>query len=266
MNFLLTNDDGVSAPGIWVAARVLSKYGKVLMVAPSANCSGYGTSFPPGQKPAFREYHHPEGHPANVIAYSLDASPATCANAGLNGAFGNMAIDMVVSGINWGSNMGRDVFYSGTVGAALTAQIMGVPSIAISLDAPSSATPNWGGAAWALDEAVKMALTQHEIEPIMFNVNVPNRPAMALRGLHLTTFSAYSFMNRVRFVPDMDQPGQLKVIATNSTEEPEIGTDSWAVAQGYASITPIQPMPELMRILPWVNTESMSSMALAYES
>jgi 5'-nucleotidase len=162
--------------------------------------------------------------------------------------------------------MGHDVFYSGTVGAALTAQLMGVPSIAISLDVPPNATPNWGGAEWALGEAVKMALTQHEIEPLMFNVNVPNRPAMALRGLQLTTFSTFSFMNRARFMQDPERPGNLKLIATNSINQPEAGSDAWAVQKGYASVTPIQPMPELMRIVPWVNTDAIASVALPYES
>jgi 5'-nucleotidase len=266
MNFLLTNDDGVSAPGIWAAARALSKFGTVLIVAPSANCSGYGTAFPPGQTPPFRPYTNGSAHPSGVTAYGLDASPATCANAGLSGVFGGAQADMVVSGINWGSNMGHDVFYSGTVGAALTAQLMGVPSIAISLDVPPNATPNWGGAEWALGEAVKMALTQHEIEPLMFNVNVPNRPAMALRGLQLTTFSTFSFMNRARFMQDPERPGNLKLIATNSINQPEAGSDAWAVQKGYASVTPIQPMPELMRIVPWVNTDAIASVALPYES
>ncbi len=267
MNFLLTNDDGVGALGIWAAARVLSKFGAVLIVAPIGNCSGYGTSFPPEQTPTFHPYHRDAGHPANVSAYGVDASPATCANIGLSGVFGGAPIDMVVSGINWGSNMGHDVFYSGTVGAALTAQLMGVPSIAMSLDAPHNATPNWGGAEWALGEVVKMALTQHdESEPLMFNVNVPNRPAMALRGLQLTSFSTFSFMNRARFVQDMEHPGKLKVIATNSINQAEEGSDTWAVEQGYASVTPIQPMPELMRVVPWVNTDAITTMTLAYDA
>lgn len=268
MNFLLTNDDGVSAPGIWAAARVLSAFGNVLMVAPSNNCSGFGTAFPPGQTPAFHPYYNGAQHPANVTAYSVDASPASCANIGLSGVFGSAPIDMVVSGINWGSNMGHDVFYSGTVGAALTAQLMGVPSIAISVDAPHNATPmaestqHWGGASWALGEVVKMALTQHEIGPLVFNVNVPNRPAMALLGLQLTSFSTFSFMNRARFVQDMEHPGQLKIIATNSINQAEAGSDTWAVEQGYASVTPIQPMPELMRVVPWVNIDAITSVAL----
>ncbi|HEY3288646.1 MAG TPA: 5'/3'-nucleotidase SurE, partial [Anaerolineae bacterium] len=99
----MTNDDGVSAPGIWAAATVLSKFGNVLIVAPSNNCSGFGTAFPPGQTQAYHLYHRPEGHPSNVTAYGLDLTPSACVHAALTGAFGDIAFDMVVSGINLGS-------------------------------------------------------------------------------------------------------------------------------------------------------------------
>lgn len=258
MYFLLTNDDGVSAPGIWAAARVLSQFGNVLIVAPSNNCSGYGTAFPPGQTPAYHLYHHPEGHPSNVTACGLDSTPSACAHAALTGAFGDIAFDMVVSGINLGSNMGRDVFYSGTVGAALTAQAMGLPAIAISLDVNHGESPDWSGAEWALGEAVKMALMQNDEGPLVYNVNVPNRPAKALLGMQLAGFSKPSFLDRTRFVQNEAKPGTLKVLYMAPTYQPEEWTDGWVVQQGYVAITPIQPMPELMRVAPWVSPREMA--------
>ena len=153
MNILLTNDDGIAAPGIWAAARAVAHLGRVTIVAPATNYSGYGAALPPPTRSlSYFPYRNPEGQPPGVTAYGLMATPATCAQVGLSGVFGGGPFDLLVSGINLGSNLGRDIFYSGTVGAALTAHLLGIPAIAVSLDASSTGMAHWSAAAWALEQ------------------------------------------------------------------------------------------------------------------
>ncbi len=254
MKFLLTNDDGIKAPGLWASARVLSKLGVVLIVAPARNHSGYGAALP-----AARSLNYitcpggPDGEPLpNVTAYGLDGTPAACAQVGLSGVLGHGPFDLVVSGVNAGLNMGCDVFYSGTVGAALTAQLLGVPAVAVSLDAEPGQAAHWETAQWALDEAIKLWQGQPEQEPCVFNVNVPDLPTHILSGIQLTRFSRHSFLGNHRFVVDDAHPYTLSAVEAvdRPAPEPEVWTDAWAVRRGYVSVTPLRPFPDLAYVVP----------------
>lgn len=252
LRFLLTNDDGIAAPGLWAAARVLSGYGSVLVVAPATNYSGFGTALPASRALTYAPYHLGPALP-NVRAIALSATPATCAYVGVQGAFDESGFDLVVSGVNSGSNMGHDVFYSGTVGAALTAQLLGVSAIAMSLDMHSGEDAHWESAEWALRETIEMWRAQRESRPIVFNVNAPNRPVETLGGVQLTSLSDHSFMHKYRFEHDADAGNTLKVIPTADPRGtvPQPYTDAWAVANGYVSITPLRPVPELLSVAHW---------------
>jgi 5'-nucleotidase len=99
-----------------------------------------------------------------------------------------------------------------------------------------------------------------ESAALLFNVNVPNRPATALAGIRLTSLGVDSFLNRYQFEVSAVDPYVITATHLGATHlgaaptgEPEMGTDAWAVEQGYVSITPIQPLPELMRVVPWYN-------------
>jgi 5'-nucleotidase len=189
----------------------------------------------------------------NVTAFAVTATPASCAQLGVHGVFGDGPFDLVVSGINAGANIGRDVLYSGTVGAALTAHLLGVPAIAVSLDIHSACTAYWDTGAWAIREVIEMGLTQRQSEPLMFNVNVQNRPVIAIRGVQFTSFCTHSFLNQYRFEHDVTGTSTLSVIhkGTDCSHESEMWTDSWALAQAYISVTPVRPFPDLMRVTPW---------------
>lgn len=259
MRFLLTNDDGVTAPGIWAAARALADMGCVTVVAPSTNFSGYGAALPPARAFSYVPYRRPDGHPANVTAYGLAATPASCAHAGLSGALGGGPFDLVVSGVNHGANLGRDVFYSGTVGAALTAHILGVPAIAISLDAGPAGVAHWDAAGWALGEVVRLwqanASTAPNINsepaPVVFNVNVPNLPVSRLSGTLITSLASASCLTRYHFNPDPHAENVIAISAHDDPHAPEPWTDAWAVAQGYVAITPFRAIPDLLCAIPW---------------
>ena len=252
MNFLLTNDDGIAAPGLWAAAQVLSEYGSVFVVAPADNYSGYGAALPASQTLTYSACHEYERMLDNVTAFALSATPATCAQVGLSGVFGHGPFDLLVSGVNAGANMGRDVLYSGTVGAALTAQLLGVPSIAVSLDTHPNEAIHWDAAEWGLREALEMWLKQESAKPIVLNVNAPNLPASAISGTRLATLGMNSFLSTYRFEHDSLYASALMVVpnGTGRMVEPDPLTDEWAVAHGYVSITPMQPFAELLRGVP----------------
>ena len=252
MNILLTNDDGVAAPGIWVAARALACFGQVTIVAPANNYSGYGAALPPARSFSYFPYHHGDAHPGRVMAYGLTGTPASCAHVGLSGALGGGPFDLVVSGINHGANLGRDVFYSGTVGAALTAHLLGVPAIAISLDVSPAGVAHWDAARWALGEVVRLWQENPEPPPVIFNVNVPNLPTSHLEGTLITSLATASCLTKYRFSPDPHAANTLNVIAHNDGRlAPEPWTDSWAIGLGYVAITPFRADPDLLCAIPW---------------
>jgi 5'-nucleotidase len=246
MHVLLTNDDGIAAPGLWVAARALANLGSVLIVAPSADCSGYGAALPPAQTLSYRPYGGDTRLP-RVAAYALDSTPAACAHVGLSGALDDRPIDLVVSGVNAGANLGRDVLYSGTVGAALTARLLGTPAIAVSLDIVNGDVPRWDAATWAIRQMVERWRALPEPEPVVYNVNVPNRPAAMLAGARITALSDHSFLSQYEFTAE---PGSATLTAVRSGLARRSASPAWsdsqAVAEGFVAITPLRPFADIL--------------------
>lgn len=270
MRFFLTNDDGIAAPGLWAAARTLASMGSVLIVAPANNFSGYGPAHPPTQSMAYERYRGEGSALANITAYSLSATPAACAHVGLSGVFGRRPIDMVVSGVNAGANLGRDVLYSGTVGAALTAQLLGFPAMAISLDFSGSGVAHWETAGWAIRTVFTMWQRRVDSTPLVFNVNVPNLPVAGLSGTQLTTFGTDSFLGKYHFRSDPHD--EHTVVATrhnNGKYDEGRGSDTWndiaAVARGRVSITPLRPFPDLLCVAPWIEAEEYAETPSQFE-
>jgi 5'-nucleotidase len=192
MRILVTNDDGVGAPGLGALTRALVRWTKeggndvsgappeIVVVAPSSNYSGAGAavgSVTDGTAIAYQRAFV-EGA-ESVEAYGLDASPALSVIAGALGAVGPKP-DLVVSGINHGVNVGRSVLHSGTVGAALTASQLGISALAVSLRAGAEPDP-WESAA---DLAVALLpLLATAPERTVLNLNVPHLPLGEIRGL-----------------------------------------------------------------------------------
>ena len=236
MNFLLTNDDGIAAPGLWAAARALAALGRVLIVAPSANYSGYGAALPPAGEISFTLRPSPRDLPF-VTAFAVDGTPATCAHVGLSGALSAMPIDLVVSGINAGLNVGRDVFLSGTVGAALTARILGWPAIAVSMETGNNGGEHWETAGVYRAELVQTVGDTIRLDDAPYNVNVPNRPLHDLAGVRVTTLSAYSCLDNYQLAVKSGERLQVQRVWQDSGAQSAAGSDAWAVANGYVSLT-----------------------------
>lgn len=236
MNFLLTNDDGIAAPGLWAAARALAGLGRVLIVAPSQNYSGYGAALPPAAEIGFSLRPTPRDLPY-VTAFAVDATPATCAQVGLSGALSAMPIDLVVSGVNAGLNVGRDVFLSGTVGAALTARILGYPAIAISMQVGNNSGEHWDTAGACLAELVQTFGHSIRLDDAPYNVNVPNRPLHELAGVRVTSLSTYSCLDNYQLAVKSGERLQVQRAWREREQGHPVGSDAWAIANGYVSLT-----------------------------
>lgn len=251
MNILLTNDDGIHAPGLWAAARALVGFGRLTVVAPASNCSGYGAALPPRDQVRYHAYAHRNGDLPNVAAYALVGTPATCAQVGLSGVLGGSPFDLLVSGINHGANLGYDVFYSGTVGAALTAHLLGVPAIAVSLAAAPAGIQHWGAAASVIGEVMQLWQDDSVGSAPFFNVNVPNLAQPDLGETLITTPGRISCLSKYRFAPHSHEENVIAVMANETlSSKTEPWTDEWAIELGYVSVTPFNAFPGLLAAAP----------------
>ena len=231
---LVSNDDGVRAPGLAAVAQILQAIGQVSIVAPSENQSGKGHSIVTGE-PIFRE---DLTLPNGLKAIGLTATPATTVNVAIRNIL-KPAPDLIVSGINRGYNLGYSAYLSGTVGAAREAAIHGIPAIAASLSEDNAAR-NYGAAA---EEVLGVArrVKQYGLPANTFlNVNVPPMPPGGYRGYRIT-MQVPQRVGEERFA-EMTHPSG-RTIYWNVYKEggtgPE-GTDIRAVNEGYVSVTPMR--------------------------
>jgi 5'-nucleotidase len=232
---LVSNDDGVRAPGILAVAQALQSLGEVTIVAPAENQSGKGHSITISE-PIFRDDIVLAG---GVKATSLTATPASTVKVALANILDRKP-DLVVSGINRGVNLGLSAYLSGTAGAAREAASQGIPAIASSLAMPAT---DYSAAA---DATLRVAryVKEHGLPPGVFlNVNVPSGTSQALKGL-LVTSQAMTPGGTESFAEQKHPNG--RTIYWNVYEEggtaPD-GTDVWAVRQGYVAVTPLK-VPE----------------------
>jgi 5'-nucleotidase len=232
---LVTNDDGVHAPGMAAIAQILQAIGNVTIVAPSQNQSGKGHSIVTTE-PVFRE---DLTLPNGMRAIGLTAPPATVVNIAMRNIL-TPRPDLVVSGINRGYNLGFSSYLSGTVGAAREAAMHGVPGIAASL-AEGGAPRDY---IYAAEEVFGVArrLKQYGFPAYTFiSVNVPPMPDGGYKGYMVTT-QAMMRGGQESFAETKD-PRSGRSIYFNVYKEgmsgaPQ-GTDIWAVENGYVSVTPM---------------------------
>jgi 5'-nucleotidase len=207
VRILVTNDDGVAAPGLAALARSLMEWAEassadgpgiaheLVVVAPSSNYSGAGAAVGSVTDGTTISYHRAFVDGADHIeAYGLDASPALSVIAGALGAVGPKP-DLVLSGINHGVNVGRSVLHSGTVGAALTASQLGIRSMAVSLRSGGTPRP-WESAA-ELAVALVPVLAAAPARTVL-NLNVPALPLAAIRGLRWARVSGAGLIKSAR--------------------------------------------------------------------
>jgi 5'-nucleotidase len=231
---LISNDDGVRAPGIAMVAQTLQAIGQVIIVAPAENQSGKGHSVVTTE-PVFRE---DLTLPNGLTAIGLTATPATTVNVAIRNIL-NPKPDLIVSGINRGYNLGYSAYLSGTVGAAREGAMHGVPAIATSL-AEAGAPRDF---VYAAEEVLGVArrIKQYGLPPNTFlNVNIPAMPQGGYKGYLITT-QALQRGGTESFV-ETKHPSGRSIYWSQYAEggtAPQ-GTDMWAVSNGYVSVTPMK--------------------------
>ena len=233
---LVSNDDGVRAPGIAAVAQILQAIGNVSIVAPAENQSGKGHSIITSE-PVYRE---DLTLPNGMTAIGLTATPASTVNIAIRNIL-RPKPDLVVSGINRGYNLAYSAYLAGTVGAAREGAIHGVPAIAASLTDAATASDLVAAAEEVL--GVARRVKQYGLPPgTMLNVNIPRVPAGGFKGYRVTT-QARAKSGDESFA-EMKHPVTGRIIYWNVFKEgagnaPE-STDVWAVENGYVSVTPMR--------------------------
>jgi 5'-nucleotidase len=279
VRILITNDDGVGAPGLAALTRALVRWvdavaggggpsHEIVVVAPSSNFSGAGAAVGSVTDRTTIPYARATVEGAEgVEAYGLDASPALSVIAGALGAVGPKP-DLVLSGINHGVNVGRSVLHSGTVGAALTASQLGISALAVSLRAGANPDP-WESAA-ELAVSLIPVLVSAPVRTVL-NLNVPALPLDQIRGLRWARVSGAGLIKAASGAgawdapnpPEMEGPAaaeggraimeggaadQGEIVLTVGSAIPgsgdvgltDISEDADLVAQGYAALTALR--------------------------
>ncbi len=229
---LVTNDDGVRAPGIRAVAVALADAGyEVAVIAPAHDCSGFGAALGPLHVTGKIDFERVTLDGVDVEAFAVDGPPALCVFAACLGGFGTKP-DVVVSGVNAGANTGRAILHSGTVGAALTGLNFGCPGVAVSqvVGEPQ----RWDAAAALALEIVNRV--EQLPEGVVVNLNVPNLGLDEIAGVRA---AALEGGGTVRSALIEREAGVLEWHLPERPA-PVAGTDNHWLAAGYATVTPVQ--------------------------
>lgn len=254
MHILVTNDDGVNAPGLLALVQEMRKIGDVSILAPDRNWSGGGHVKTIDRPLRIKEVALADGSPA----LASDGAPSDCVALALLGFF-QEKIDLVVSGINPMANLGHDVTYSGTVTAAMEAVIWGVPGVAFSLDTKENhlGLLDYHAAAQSAGQVVSTLRTHRLPAGILLNVNVPYRPYSEIKGLRITRQGMRVYLDRLDQRLDPRGRPYFWIGGDAPSGIPEEGTDIGALDSGYVSITPLQldltayPTQHLLQTWSW---------------
>lgn len=231
MNILVSNDDGILAPGLGLLAEACQSVGQVTVVAPDREQSG--TSHSLTMYRPVRPARRPDG------AIQVDGTPTDCVLLAL-GALLPERPSFVFSGVNHGPNMGEDVLYSGTVAAAMEAVTLGVPGIAISFAGPAADLETLTTYKDLLKRLIaRIVAVKDYPQETLLNINLPPIPASQIRGIKVTTLGSRFFQESLTRMSDpwgheIFWIGGGTIHWTGGEE-----SDHRAVADGYISVTPL---------------------------
>lgn len=233
MRILLTNDDGILADGIYTIAKELEKDYEVIIVAPETQKSAQSHAITL-HKPLIIKEVKLEGIKSK--AYSISGTPADCVRAGIE-AIVKDKIDLVVSGINLGLNSGMDIIYSGTVSAAIEANIYNIPSIAISAEWMNG-TANYAIAAKYAKKVLEQSKAKILNTNIVLNLNTPYELNDTNKELKVCTIGGAIF--DYYFLEEQENGERILTLKGRKDTEHEEGTDRYYLEKGYATITPLK--------------------------
>ena len=233
---LVTNDDGYDSKGLAAAVEVARAFGRVVVVAPETTQSGMSQAITMYNPLYLRKVREEEG----LTLYAFSGTPVDCLKMGLDCLLRGRRVDLVLSGINHGSNSAVNVLYSGTMGAAIEGSFYGCPSIGLSLD-DHSADADFD-AAVEYGRRIVGAVLEGQVElPLCLNVNVPKGRPEQVKGIRLCRQNRGFW--REEFYRHEDPRGREYFWLTGDfvNAEPEAeDTDEWALAHGYVSVVPVQ--------------------------
>ena len=233
MRILLTNDDGIYARGLSALYEELSDEGDCIIVAPEIEQSAVGHAITISRPLMVRR----ATKNGNFLGYAVLGTPADCVKIGIK-ELAEKPVDLVVSGINRGSNAGINVIYSGTVSAATEALIMGIPALAISLDTHKEADFTY--AARFARKMVRLIINNPAINCSAINVNIPCLPAEQIKGVVVVRQGMSNIIETFEKRVDPRENTYYWISGDSGSVSDEKDTDVAALASGFITITPIQ--------------------------
>jgi 5'-nucleotidase len=231
LNILISNDDGIDATGIKKLAEVLEEDHEIFIVAPTDEKSASSHSLTLKRPLTVRQ--------RSDSSFAVDGTPADCVNLAVNSILTKRP-DLVLSGINHGANLGEDIFYSGTVSAAMEGLLLGVPSIAFSFEMKNSS--DFAPAAEFAQRLVSHIEKTGFMRDTVLNVNVPDRIIEREKIYKITKQGKRIYSDAVEEGTDPSDSSGVKLYTIGSKEirvEKDIDSDFFAVNNGYVSITPL---------------------------
>ena len=237
MHILVTNDDGVNAPGLLALVNSMRDLGRVTVLAPDRNWSASGHVKTLDRPLRVKDAILADGSKA----FASDGAPSDCVALALLG-FIEDPIDLVISGINGGPNLGHDLTYSGTVTAAMEAAIGGVKAVAVSLDTPHTleGALDYRHAARVAHVVVSNIIENGLPEGVLLSVNVPYLPLEQIKGYQVTRQGLRIYRDQLVRRADPRGRPYFWIGGDEPSGVPDAGTDIGALHEGYVAITPIQ--------------------------
>jgi 5'-nucleotidase len=225
MRILVSNDDGIYSPGIAVLAGIASEFGRVCVVAPDVERSSAGHSITASRPLSYRSTRL-EG----LTAFRVNGTPADCVSIG---AYHWDKVDVVLSGLNLGLNLGNSIWHSGTVAAAKQAALLGLRGVALSAPAGAETIADFEPLKPWIRQVLQTVLPENDLP--LINVNFPRHP----RGVIWTRASVRKYDGKI--VPAEDPSGRkLFWFTVTPIEGADEGTDRWAIEQSWISMTPLR--------------------------
>lgn len=232
----LTNDDGYASHGMQALIGMARRFGRVVAVAPEEPQSGMSQAFTMSRPLFLRKVSEEPG----VTVYAFSGTPVDCVKMAFDHLLAGERVDLVVSGINHGTNSAVNILYSGTMGAAIEGSFYGCPSVGLSVD-DHSPDADFEGAVRYGGRILERVLEGDLRMPLCLNVNVPAIPAEEIRGIRVCRQTAGYW--RERFVRHEDPRGREYFWLTGeyvNTEPDAEDSDEWALHHGYVAVVPVQ--------------------------
>ena len=232
MKILLTNDDGIHADGIFYLQKELKRLGQLTIIAPDSERSSISHAITL-EEPVYVSKHKRNGR---FFGYGLSGTPSDCVKFGINQIYKKKP-DIVVSGINRGSNEGCSVIYSGTVAGAREGALLGIPSFAISLN--TYVNPEFGYAAKIAVKIIRQILKARISPKTFFNINVPHLPKSKIKGVRFTRQCMVPIHGTFTKRKDPNGNPYYWLSGKIPFKSKNLNVDAYALSQNYVTVTPV---------------------------